>query len=141
LFKIYLVTFLFFTNLYSASIGIIEQGVKDKTEQAYALISRHGKTIIVYHLNFVVKKDDKIKTFRRSRLTIRLNDNTVIKMGKKTTLIIDKYVYDVRSRKKNYAANFRISNGSFQIKTGRIGEISPRNFKIKTKFSTIGLRG
>jgi len=34
-----------------------------------------------------------------------------------------------------------IQNGTFQIKTGAIGDKAPKNFKIKTKFSTIGLRG
>jgi len=34
-----------------------------------------------------------------------------------------------------------IQNGTFQVKTGKIADRSPRNFKIKTKFSTIGLRG
>ena len=81
-----------------------------------------------------------IKTFRRSYVTIRLNDNTIIKIGKRTTLKIEKYLFDKKHKKKS-VANFKIENGSFRVKTGKIGDNAPRNFKIKTKFSTIGLRG
>ena len=87
-----------------------------------------------------VQENDTIKTFRKSTVQIRLNDNTIIKIGQKTTLNIEKYLYDTQN-KGNNTANLKIENGSFQIKTGSIGDDAPSNFKIKTKFSTIGLRG
>lgn len=122
------------------SIGIIEKGRIDKFENAYALVTRDDEIITITKLGFNIKKNDSIKTFRKSSLQIRLKDNTIIKIGKRTTLKIEKYLYDSKNSNKN-KANFKIENGTFQIKTGKIGDKSPNNFKIKTKFSTIGLRG
>jgi hypothetical protein len=127
------------TLLFSSSIGAIEKGKLDKFEDAFALVSRGDKVISVNKLGFKIKKDDLIKTFRKSSLQIRLKDSTIIKIGRKTTLKIEEYIYKKNS--KNNKANLKIENGSFQIKTGEIGNNTPNKFKIKTKFSTIGLRG
>ena len=128
------------TSLFSANIGVIEKGDVDKFENAIALVTRGNEVISVTAVGFKVKENDTIKTFRKSTVQIRLNDNTIIKIGQKTTLNIEKYLYDTQN-KGNNTANLKIENGSFQIKTGSIGDDAPSNFKIKTKFSTIGLRG
>ena len=137
--KIFLFLFLLST-MHSAIIGLIEKGRIDKSEKAFALVTRGDEIIPVHKLGFKVKKNDSIKTFRKSTVQIRLKDNTIIKIGKRSTLRIEKYLYDSKNSKNN-AAGFKIENGTFQIKTGKIADTAPRNFKIKTKFSTIGLRG
>lgn len=136
---IYLIL-LFTINLNAQVVGVIEKGKLDRFENAYALISRGDLVLPVSKLGFKLEKNDLIKTFRKSTLKIRLKDNTLISIGKRTTLKIENYIYNKNSKNKN-AANLKIENGSFEIKTGRIGDKSPKNFKIKTKFSTIGLRG
>jgi hypothetical protein len=128
------------TSLFSANIGVIEKGDIDKFENAIALVTRGSEIISVTDIGFKIQENDTIKTFRKSTVQIRLNDNTIIKIGQKTTLNIEKYLYDTQN-KGNNTANLKIENGSFQIKTGSIGDDAPKNFKIKTKFSTIGLRG
>ena len=131
---------LILSNMQSSMIGLIEKGRIDKFEHAYALITRGDDIIPVSKLGFKIKKNDTIKTFRKSTIQIRLKDNTIIKIGKRSTLKIEKYLYDSKNSAKN-AAGFKIENGTFQIKTGKIADSAPKNFKIKTKFSTIGLRG
>lgn len=128
------------TSLFSANIGVIEKGDIDKFENAIALVTRGNDIISVTEVGFKIQENDTIKTFRKSTVQVRLNDDTIIKIGQKTTLNIEKYLYDTKN-KGNNAANLKIENGTFQIKTGNIGDDSPKNFKIKTKFSTIGLRG
>jgi hypothetical protein len=128
------------SNLNSAIIGVIEKGRIDKAEEAFALVTRGDEIIPVSKLGFKIKKSDIIKTFRKSTIQIRLKDNTIIKIGKRSTLRIEEYLYNAKNSSKN-AAGFKIENGTFQIKTGKIADTAPRNFKIKTKFSTIGLRG
>ena len=135
-----IILFTILSSIYGSSIGTITSGKMDRFEHAYALVTRGDKVITVENLGFKIKKNDTIKTFRKSKLKITLKDNTVIKIGKKTTLKIEKYLYDANNGSNNIA-NLKVENGTFQIKTGKIGSSSPRNFKIKTKFSTIGLRG
>jgi len=124
----------------AGTIGLIEKGRMDKSEEAFALVTRGDNIIPVSKLGFKVKRNDSIKTFRKSTIQIRLKDNTVIKIGKRSTLKIEKYLYNIKNGSRN-AAGFKIENGTFQIKTGKIADTAPRNFKIKTKFSTIGVRG
>lgn len=131
---------LLLSNIYSSVIGSIERGKIDKLEEAYALVTRGDEIIPVSKLGFKLRKNDSIKTFRRSTIQIRLNDNTIIKIGKRSTLKIEEYLYNSKNTAKN-AAGFKIENGTFQIKTGKIADTTPRRFKIKTKFSTIGVRG
>ncbi|MDD2699434.1 MAG: FecR domain-containing protein [Arcobacteraceae bacterium] len=126
--------------LFSGNIGVIEKGDVDKFENAIALVTRGNDVISVTDIGFKIQESDVIKTFRKSTVTIRLNDDTIIKIGQKTTLNIEKYLYDTQNKSGN-TANLKIENGTFQIKTGSIGDDAPKNFKIKTKFSTIGLRG
>ena len=137
--KLFMLLFLL-SNMYSSMIGLIEKGRIDKFEHAYALVTRGDDIIPVSKLGFKIKKNDSIKTFRKSTIQIRLKDNTIIKIGKRSTLKIEKYLYNSKNTKNN-AAGFKIENGTFQIKTGKIADTAPKNFKIKTKFSTIGLRG
>jgi hypothetical protein len=128
------------TNISAASIGTIDKGKIDKFENAYAIVTREDKVISVNKIGFKILKNDHIKTFRRSSLQIRFNDNTLVKLGKKTTLKVESFFYSKKYNLDN-KVKLKIANGSYQIKTGKIGETSPQNFKIKTKFSTIGLRG
>ena len=138
--KIVLFFFLITLTVCAEAIGVIEKGKIDKFEHAYALISRGSLVLPVSKIGFEIQKDDVIKTFRKSTLQIRLKDNTVISIGKRTTLKVEDYIFN-KKNKSNNAAKLKIENGSFEIKTGKIGKDAPKNFKIKTKFSTIGLRG
>lgn len=138
--KLLLFILLSITFLHAEYIGVIERGKIDKFENAYALISRGNLVIPVSKTGFKIQKNDIIKTFRKSSLQIRLKDHTLINIGKRTTLKVEKFIYNQKNKNKN-VANLKIENGSFEIKTGRIGDDAPKNFKIKTKFSTIGLRG
>ncbi len=138
--KVLLFSFFISSLLSAQDIGIIEKGKMDKFEHSFALVTRGDKVLEVTKLGFILQTNDLVKTFRKSSLQIRLKDNTIIKIGKKTTLKIEKYLFDKKNG-KNSKANFKIENGTFQIKTGKIADKAPKNFKIKTKFSTIGLRG
>ena len=138
--RIFISIFLFNISIFGASIGTIEKGDLDKFENAFALVTRGSQILSVNELGFKIEENDVIKTFRKSTVQIRLKDNTVIKIGQKTTLNVEKYLFDSQN-KGNNTANLKIENGTFQIKTGEIGDDAPKNFKIKTKFSTIGLRG
>ena len=135
--RLFLFIFLLSSLYANDIIGFIEKGKLDKFEDAYALVYRDGKVIPVSTLGFRIQKNDIIKTFRRSNLQIRLKDNTVIKIGKKSTLKIAKFLYN----KKQGKLDVSVENGSFQIKTGNIAKKSPKNFKIRTRFATIGIRG
>ena len=88
---------------------------------------------------FELKESDIIKTGKNSKVQLRFNDKTVITVGKSSVFEIEKYVFGKNHRSPT--AKFRIKRGFFSAVTGRIGKISPNRFKVKTKTSTIGIRG
>lgn len=89
------------------------------------------------HRGMFVKEKDIILTKKLSRVQVILNDKTVIMIGPKS-----KFSFDTYSNEKNNAqANMKIHHGLFKAITGEIGKIAPQRFKIKTKTSTIGIRG
>ena len=124
---------LLLSSMQSAIIGLIEKGRIDKSENAFALVTRGDEVIPVSKLGFKVKRSDSIKTFRKSTIQIRLKDNTIIKIGKRSTLRIEKYLYNSKNTKNN-AANFKIENGTFQIKTGKIADTAPKTLKLRQNF-------
>ncbi|RUM67326.1 MAG: hypothetical protein DSZ06_01445 [Sulfurospirillum sp.] len=83
-----------------------------------------------------IEKLDTIKTKKDTKLQIVFNDNTIISLGQKSTFKIEEYLFG----KKKVKARFNVK-GLFKSITGKIGHISPNNFKLKTQNATIGVRG
>ncbi|RXK16007.1 hypothetical protein CP985_05380 [Malaciobacter mytili LMG 24559] len=136
---IFLSLFLLF-NIFAKEVGKVEKVIVDEEEKLVALVQRDNEVLNLKDVGFVVHQNDIIKTYKKSKLKIRFLDDTIIYIGPKTTLEIAKYYYD-KENKENNATNLKILNGSFRLKTGKIGELAPEQFKIDTKFSVIGIRG
>jgi hypothetical protein len=126
--KIFLLFFGLSAMLF-ASIGEIS-AVRGKVT-----IHRDGD-IFDAKLHTQLQKHDKIETSKKSKVQIIFNDNTVISLGQKSFLSVDEYIFN----KKRVDAKFNV-RGIFKSITGKIGHISPKNFKLKTANATIGVRG
>ena len=101
-----------------------------------ASLLRAGKTMPIM-IGSKLEEHDALFTAKKSKLQIVFNDKTVISLGQKSTLKVDEYIFS----EKKVAARFSIGKGFFKSITGRIGKISPKQFKIKTANATIGVRG
>ncbi len=116
-----------------ASIGKINFVKGDAT------ITRVGKSLKVTTKS-LLEKYDFIKTAGNSKVQIIFKDNTILTIGKNSTLDIADYLYDEKKPKIN-KAKFKILKGAFTSITGRIGKINKNKFKLKTKSASIGIRG
>jgi len=85
----------------------------------------------------LVEERDTVITQQLSRVQIILHDDTVIMIGPKSRFSFDRY----NDEKSNAEAKMKIHHGVFKAITGEIGKIAPQRFKIKTRTSTIGIRG
>ena len=97
---------------------------------------RDGNTINITN-KFVLQSGDVIRTLKGSIARLIFRDGTVITLGKNSKFTIDDYLYQKNSVKANYS----ILEGIFKIITGKISKISPKKFILKTKTSSIGIRG
>lgn len=103
-----------------------------------ATILRDNKTIPL-KIGSKLLKNDTIKTLDNTKLQIIFKDNTIVTMGKNSHFEINEYVYDEANKK--YKANFGLFRGTFRTITGKIGKIAPEKFKLRSKTSSIGIRG
>ena len=78
-----------FISLAFASIGQVT-GIKGK-----ATVIRESKSENLI-LGYKLEKKDIIKTANKSKVQIIFNDNTIVTIGKKSSLNIEEYLYEIQ---------------------------------------------
>ncbi|MGH2277587.1 FecR family protein [Aliarcobacter sp. ERUVET-7] len=125
--------FLLFVSTLFANIG------KITLLEGEAFVKRGGETLRL-NLSDQISNNDFIETKTNSKVKITFIDNTIITIGKESSLKIEDYFFD--SNNKNSAkTELNVSKGAFHAITGQIGKVNPEKFKLKTKNATIGIRG
>lgn len=84
--------------------------------------------------------NDSIQTGPASRLQIMLNDDSLVAQGESSEMTIDEYVYNPAQASDN-AFGAKLSKGLFRTVTGKITDLNPDRFVVKTARATIGIRG
>ena len=120
---------LFSINFIFAYIGKIS-ALKGK-----ANIIRENKTLLA-KIGMEIENKDTIYT-KNARLQIIFKDRTIITIGKNSKFNIEDYLFN----NKNTKMNFNLRRGVIKAITGKISQIAPDRFKIKTKNAVIGIRG
>ena len=126
--KIFIMLFLLSISLF-ASIGTISM-LKGK-----ATITRAGDAQKA-NTGDMIEEGDTINTFTKSRMQIILNDDTITTFGQNT-----EYTFDSYDANDDPHANMTLTRGFLRTITGRIGKVAPTRFTLRTKNSTIGIRG
>jgi len=94
----------------------------------------------ILELKSPIYANDTIRTSSGAKLQIIFNDDSLFSQGENTEVVIDRYVFNPSKKEEN---NFllRILKGVARIVTGKITELNPDRFEVKTGRSTIGIRG
>ncbi|MGJ0335821.1 FecR domain-containing protein [Aliarcobacter cryaerophilus] len=125
--------FLLFVSTLFANIGTIT------LLEGEAFVKR-GQETLRLNISDQISNNDFIETKTNSKVKITFIDNTIITIGKESSLKIEDYFFD--SNNKNSAkTELSVSKGAFHAITGQIGKVNPDKFKLKTKNATIGIRG
>ncbi|MDP2805837.1 MAG: FecR family protein [Gallionellaceae bacterium] len=82
---------------------------------------------------------DRIVTGANTRLALKMNDGAILTLGENTEFVISDYRYSPKLQQGS--ASMELLKGAFRAVTGAIGKLKERDFKIKTKVATIGIRG
>ena len=83
---------------------------------------------------------DAIRTAPDSKTQLLFADDTVFSQGPNMEVTIDEFVYDPVNTKNN-AFKAKVERGVFRTVTGKITDLNPDKFEIKTGRATIGIRG
>lgn len=119
------------------SSQLLAQVAKITALNGKATIERESQSIAA-KVGSVILEKDTIKTSETSRLQMIFKDKTVITLGKSTVFSVQEFLFDETAES---TANFSLTKGFLKSVTGKIGKVAPQRFKIKTKTSTIGIRG
>ena len=98
-----------------------------------------GIALYQAHKNLEIEEKDTFYTGRRGSMQITFDDYTVITLGRNTVFKVEEYLY--AENNTSAKAIYQFQKGFFKSITGHIGKLAPKNFQIKTKNSTIGIRG
>jgi hypothetical protein len=77
---------------------------------------------------------------RRGRVQVRFSDGGFASLQPDTQYRIDDYNYSGKAD-GNERSFLSLIRGSVRLVTGAIGKVNRRNFRLKTKLATIGIRG
>lgn len=82
---------------------------------------------------------DRVITGGDGYVGITMRDDTLLTLGPGTALNLDTYAFDPKTHDGNFLAS--LSKGMLSVVTGLIARRSPESFVVKTRISTMGVRG
>src|SRR5688500_4854461 len=109
-----------------------------KTAKGSAAIERAGSKIALAP-GARVNAGDRIVTGSDGYLGITMRDDTLLTLGPGSILALDTYGFDPKTHDGNFLAT--LTRGVLSVVTGLIAKRSPDAFAVKTRISTMGVRG
>lgn len=83
---------------------------------------------------------DKLWTGPRTRAQIRFSDGAIMTLRPDTEFSVDEYEFDDKDTSRNTSL-FTLIKGGFRTITGLIAKLRPDNYKVKTSYAIVGVRG
>ena len=109
-----------------------------KTVRGSASAERAG-TRIALASGTRVEQSDRIVTGDDGHVGITMRDDTLLTLGPRSDLTLDKYAFDPKTHDGNFLASLK--QGILSVVTGLLPRQSPDSFVVKTRISTMGVRG
>jgi hypothetical protein len=86
-----------------------------------------------------VHQGDRIVTAADGYVGITMSDDTLLTLGPGSDLVLDTYGFDPKTHEGSFLAS--LAKGALLVVTGLIARRSPDSFAVKTRVSTMGVRG
>jgi hypothetical protein len=109
-----------------------------KTSKGSASLERAGKQIEAKP-GMQLHQGDRIVTGSNGYLGITMRDDTLLTLGPGSSLNLDNYAFDPKTHEGSFLAS--LGKGMLSVVTGLIARTQPDNFAVKTRVSTMGVRG
>jgi hypothetical protein len=112
-------------------------GAVDKVENEATIVSGNNATTAI--IGTPVHMRDELRTGAEGRLKVTFRDETVLTLGEKASVVIDRYVYDPD---KNIGETvLQATKGAFRFASGRIKAMKESKIAVSTPHADIGVRG
>ena len=109
-----------------------------KTSKGTTSVDRGGKQIALTP-GVQLHPGDRINTGNNGYVGITMRDDTLLTLGPGSSLSLDGYAFDPKTHDGNFLAS--LSKGMLSVVTGLIAKRQPESFAVKTRVSTMGVRG
>jgi hypothetical protein len=109
-----------------------------KTRRGEAHVERAGQRVPL-EPGVGVFQGDRVLTGPNGYLGLTMSDDTLLTLGPNALLVVDSYTFDARSSEGNFLVT--LTRGALSVVTGLIAKRSPESFVVKTRLSTVGVRG
>ena len=80
-----------------------------------------------------------IITKNNSLAVIIFKDNSVLNLGENSILNLQRFVF--KPKEKNFAFNLFLKKGSLIFESGKIGDLAPQDFEMRTPQGVVAIRG
>jgi FecR protein len=114
-----------------ASVGIV-----DNVENEAKVVS--GDTVTAAIIGTPVHLHDELRTGPEGRLQVTFRDDTVLALGEKASVVIDRYVND--PAKDTGETVVQVTKGAFLFASGRIKELKQHTIAVSTPVADIAVR-
>ena len=108
------------------------------TESSGTAIIKRGKETITVAKGTIVETNDKVET-KNGKVKITFKDDTTVNVTESSSLIIDDFVYDLKSGAGKL--NLKAAAGTVRYVSGNIAHNNPNSVNIKTPTAAIAVRG
>jgi hypothetical protein len=109
-----------------------------KTSRGTSSVEREGARLEPAP-GFQLKQGDRVVTGKDGYVGITMRDDTLLTLGPGTNLSLDNYAFDPKTHDGNFLAS--LTKGMLSVVTGLISKRNPDAFAVKTRISTMGVRG
>jgi hypothetical protein len=105
-----------------------------------AVLMRDEEKPVILALHSRISLNDRIETSAGAKVKIQFSDGSTMSQGENSVTVIDEYMYNPgKKAESNFAMRF--VKGAARVVTGKITQVNPNRFKVKTRMATIGIRG
>ena len=109
-----------------------------KTKRGEAYVERSGQRVSL-DTGVGVFQGDRVLTGADGYLGLTMHDDTLLTLGPNALLVVDRFTFDPRTQDGNFLVT--LTRGALSVVTGLIAKRSPESFVVKTRLSTMGVRG
>ena len=109
-----------------------------KTVRGSASVERASSTVALAP-GARVNQGDRLLTGADGSVGVTMRDDTLLTLGPGSVLTLDSYGFDPKTHDGNFLAS--LTRGVLSVVTGLIAKRSPDAFAVKTRISTMGVRG
>ncbi|HNR94102.1 MAG TPA: FecR domain-containing protein [Kiritimatiellia bacterium] len=108
--------------------------------QGSVTATEEGGTERHLKIGSAVFQNDIIKTGPQSKVQLMFTDDTLFAQGAESEAHLTEYIFTPDQKSEN-AMGMKLGLGMFRVITGKITDLNPDRFRVKTGRATIGIRG